>query len=208
MPTLYEYKDYSGFYILTRIRNNIVTYQLTPEGKRKLQSLGVKPGEVFSRNILLGLIAFGEAYTHRSGTREPPKVDQPSLFPDFPDEQDCRAEIPVCADCSSPDDLHFVELLGEKCQATLLCFTCREKKQSSIDTSVPLPFVTKDLLDRILTMKHIAGKDRSVENYQKILNMKFEEKWDRLAEVKRLSHRTQGELIDGAEEGGKLFQAT
>ncbi|OPX95463.1 MAG: hypothetical protein A4E58_02107 [Syntrophorhabdus sp. PtaB.Bin006] len=207
MPTLYKYKDYSGFYILTKIRNNFVTYQLTLEGRRRLGSLGVKPGEVFSRNILLGLIAFGEAYTQRSGTRESPGV-QPPLFPDLPDEQGCWAEIPTCADCSSPNDLHFAELVGEKHQATLLCFTCREKKQSSIDTSVPLPLVTRDLLGRILAMKHITGKDRSVENYQKILNMKFEEKWDRLAEVKRLSHGTQGKIVDAAKEGGDLFQAT
>lgn len=203
MPTLYEYKDYSGFYILTRIRNNFVTYQLTLEGRKKLRSLGVKPGEVFSRNILLGLFAFGDVYTHRGPGQSrgeqlvipfPPNVD--SL-----DEKDNEVELPLCADCSSPDDLHFVELLGEKRRATLLCYACREKRLSSIDTSIPLPFVTRGLLDRIFAMRDISEKDRSVENYQKILDMEFEKKWDKLAEN---TPPPPGRLFDDPPEG-ELF---
>ena len=71
----------------------------------------------------------------------------------------------------------------------------------SIDTSIPLPFVTKSLLNRTLAMKGISERDDSVKNYQKLLDMKFEEKWKKVAETKR---RSQKKLFDDAKEG-KLF---
>ena len=204
MPKLFEYVDRSGFYIVTSIGNNIVTYQLTPEGIERFRQMGTKHGEPFSIDVLLGLIGSGHAYTGRSGPGIPTikgQGIQPELPFNTPAEKRQESMIPVCADCSSPADLHFVELLGEKRRATLLCFACREKQMLSIDTSIPLPFVTKSLLNRTLAMKGISERDDSVKNYQKLLDMKFEEKWKKVAETKR---RSQKKLFDDAKEG-KLF---
>lgn len=84
--------------------------------------------------------------------------------------------MPVCAECSSSSDLHLVEVIGEKHLMSILCFSCREKKLASIDSSIPLQFVTRSLLNHTLALKQITNKDSSVENYQKLLVMEFEEK--------------------------------
>jgi hypothetical protein len=204
MPKLFEYVDHSGFYIVTSIRNSIVTYQVTSDGIKSLKELGIKPGELFNRYVLLGLISSNDAYTGRSGPgKAPPEGPgiQLSLPFDYPNEQEQENMMPVCAECSSPDDLHLVELLGERHWATILCFICREKKLSSIDASIPLLFVTRRLLNRTLEMKQINERDQSVENYRKLLDMKFEEKWNKVAEAKQ---RSQEKLFDDPKEGKLL----
>ena len=70
MPVLRAYVDRSGFYVITKIRGNVVTYQLSVDGAEKLRTAGVKPGDKFDRFMLLDLYQAGEAYTRHSGPGE------------------------------------------------------------------------------------------------------------------------------------------
>ena len=53
MPVLHKYKEKDEHYILTSIKGNIVTFQLTAEGQKKLLSAGILPGETNVRRPLL-----------------------------------------------------------------------------------------------------------------------------------------------------------
>jgi hypothetical protein len=53
MPVLHKYKTRDGYYILTSIKGNVVAFQLTSEGYRKLANAGILPGQRFERFLLL-----------------------------------------------------------------------------------------------------------------------------------------------------------
>ena len=57
MPRLRKHKAKEGHYILTRIGNQIVTYQLAKEGWERLQAAGIDVDQRFGRALLLDLYA-------------------------------------------------------------------------------------------------------------------------------------------------------
>ena len=70
MPVLHKYKDKSGYYILTSIKGNIITFHLTPEGHSKIIKAGITPEQPFGRALLLDLYRSGEVFTYGSGPGE------------------------------------------------------------------------------------------------------------------------------------------
>jgi hypothetical protein len=140
---------------------------------------------------LLDLYRKGYAFTGHSGIK--PVKGQGVL--DFSDDPEPETMFPSCSACKSHEDLHFVEMLGNKHSANIFCGTCRKKKLTEIDTSIPLPFVTRSILNRLLTMKDIHNIDKSVTAYQDLLNAEFSEKWKALAESKKRK-KVQGTLMD------------
>ncbi len=183
MPVLHKYKNRNEYYILTMIGKAVATFHLKPEGYRKLAAAGIKKGATFPRALLLDLYRVGDAYTH-----EPVPGDAESKQPklqlklDFPDDPEPASLFPHCSACSSVDDLHVVEIKQPEHIASILCAACRAKK--IIDSSIPLPFVTCDILSRLLKMKKIHKVDISVLSYQKLLNAEFETKWDHVLKNK------------------------
>jgi hypothetical protein len=186
MPVLHEYKGKDEHYILTSIKGNIVTFQLTTEGQKRLLSAGIIAGKTFERGLLLDLYRSGDAYTHGTGPGEGiPKVDPRQMELDFSHDPEPESMFPSCAGCSSLGDLHFVEeIKGKEHCAIILCPNCRAKKTANIDTSIPLPFVSRGVLSRFLVLKNIEKIDPSVSNYQVLLNAEFQAKWDELAKTK------------------------
>src|ERR1035441_7480352 len=71
MPRLHKYRDRNACYVLTAIGGNVITYQLTPEGEKKLAAAGIVNGSRFNRAILLDLYRTGDAFTHGSGVDDP-----------------------------------------------------------------------------------------------------------------------------------------
>ena len=67
MPRLHKYRNRDASYVLTAIRGAIITYQLTPEGERKLTAAGIVSGQQFHRALLLDLYRTGNAYTGGGG---------------------------------------------------------------------------------------------------------------------------------------------
>ena len=105
---------------------------------------------------------------------------------DFSMDPEPETLFPLCAICSSPDDLHLVEVRNEKHYASILCGDCRTKERGLIDTSIPLPLVTQGVLKRVLEMKNIRKEDASVSNYEALLNKEFKKNGDAKAKKRRL----------------------
>jgi hypothetical protein len=63
MPKLHKHRDRDSHYVLTQIRGDIITFQLTPQGERRLIAAGITSGQQFARALLLDLYRSGDAYT-------------------------------------------------------------------------------------------------------------------------------------------------
>lgn len=191
MPVLHKYRENNAHYVLTSIKRKIVTFQLTSEGYVLLKEAGVVPGEPFNRFLLQDLYRMGHAFTGHTGAEIIP--GQGML--DFSDDQEPETVFPSCSLCDSQEDLHLVQLMEKEPSASILCNVCRAKERSLIDTSIPLPFVTRVLLKRFLDMRKIVKIDKSVSAYQESLNLEFSEKWKELTE-KKAKKLVQETLID------------
>lgn len=128
MPKLYEYKDRDGFYIKTRIKGRMVTYQLTEAGVDKLTEdnyghLDDIPFSLLHRFRELGLI-----YTRNSGPSD--ILDDDDRFPSG----------------NSEDDIQTVELSEEELDRVEETFRLsRDEAEPEYDTQVILaPLVVKE----------------------------------------------------------------
>ena len=198
MPVLHKYTEKKGYYVLTSIKGNIITYQLTSEAQNKLIDAGIQPDQTFRRALLLDLIRTGDAYTLGTGPGiiDSDKDIQQLQF-DFADDPEPESMIPCCHVCSSAIDLHLVEIKSVISEASILCPKCRTKKSGMIDTSIPLSLVSRVLLNRLLKEKSMEKVDDSVIAYQKLLNTEFKSKWETL----KTSKPTQERLF--SKDGGK-----
>lgn len=206
MPVLHKYKDRDDYYILTSIRGNIITFQVTSEGKKKVVEAGIEPEQTFRRSLLLHLIQIGQVYTHGTGPGEiDPYYDPRQLQFDFIDDPQPDTMFPSCSVCSSLTDLHLVEIEADESQASLLCESCRKEKVNKIDTSVPIYLVTRSVLKRLLERKGILNIDKSVKRYQELLDSEFENKWEAIRKTKGKEKNQQ--LLFNNDDGDqtKLF---
>jgi hypothetical protein len=197
MPVLHKHKDSNSYYVLTSIKGQIVTFQLTAEGYTHLQEAGIVPGKPFNRFLLLDIYRMGYAFTGHTGVEIIPGQG----VIDFPDDPEPETMFPSCSACMSQDDLHLVEMVGHKHSATILCGVCRAKELSRIDTSIPLPFVTRGVLSRIFTMKDLQKKDVSVLAFQELLDQDFSKRWEGLRRRKPV----QESLMTGVDPQDSLL---
>jgi hypothetical protein len=196
MPKLHKYKDRDEYYVLTSIRGSIVTFQVTAEGHKKLSEAGVRSGQRFNRFLLLDLYRSGYAYTGGGGL----KIASAQGELDFSDDPEPESMFPRCSACLSHDDLAIIEIRDEKHYATILCARCRPKKAPFVDASIPLPLMTKTLLNKFLTIRGINETDESVAHYKELLHQEFTKKWEALAALKK-GRPIQARLIDDTSGG-------
>jgi hypothetical protein len=197
MPVLHRYKERHEHYVLTSIKEAIMTFQLTKEGEGKLRSAGVTAGQPFGRALLLDLYRSGDAYTHGSGPGKVViKVDPRQMAFDFLNDPEPESLFPSCAVCTSPFDLHLVEIRNGHYFASILCPNCRKDNHYEIDSSIPLPLVTKGIFNRFLTIKGIEKMDSSVLSYKDLLNAEFQSKWDAIPKRARRKSIRQGKLFE------------
>jgi hypothetical protein len=162
------------YYVFTEVKGKIVAFQLTSDGERKLKSAGILPGKTFGRALLLDLYRSGDAFTYGKGLDPVGQEFEPhQLQFDFAKDPQPESLFPLCAVCSSPDDLHLVEVKGSNHYATILCSDCRMGQRGSIDASIPLSLVTKATLKRFLEVKRVEKRDSSVANYESLLDAEF-----------------------------------
>lgn len=176
MPVLHKYKDKPGYYILTSIKGNIITFHLTPDGHGKILKAGITPEQPFERALLLDLYRSGDVFTYGSGPGE--VIDDRQTELDFSNDPDSEKMFPSCASCSTLLDLHLVEIKAKDHLASILCEECRSKKIATFDTSIPLALVSRTILNRVIAMKEINKIDASVTTYKELLDAEFESKWD------------------------------
>jgi hypothetical protein len=204
MPVLHKYKDREGHYVLTSINKTMVTFQLTLKGEERLLSSGIRYKETFNRGLLLDLYRSGDAYTYGTGPGEEiSRADSHQLEFDFKNDPDPESLFPTCAHCSSPIGLHLVEVKEDGHTVSILCIDCRLPKLKAIDTSIPLPLVTRGILNRLLEMKNIEKIDSSVLAYKELLDKEFQSKWDALAKIKKSGKGKQKSLFDKTDEKQK-----
>ena len=202
MPRLHKYRNRDACYVLTAIRGAIVTYQLTPEGERKLTAAGIASGQQFHRALLLDLYRTGNAYTGGSGVDDS-ALAAGQLELDFANDPDPDTAFPACDDCHSVDDLHLT-LTGDaaKLTARLECAACRAKASASPDTSIPVSVLTRPLLSRLFELKSVAAKAVNVTRFEELLRTEFESKW---AAIRKHLSVSQASLFNpGATDGLNL----
>ena len=186
------------YYVFTEIKGKIIAFQLTSDGEQRLKSAGIFPGKTFGRALLLDLYRSGDAFTYGRGLDQIEKDLEPhQLEFDFAKDPEPESLFPLCAVCSSPDDLHLVEIKGNNHYASLLCADCRKNQRGFIDTSVPLSLVTRAILKQLLDMKHIEKKDSAVSNYQSLLEAEFKSRWDALKKRKKTKQEKLFETGNG-----------
>ena len=126
MPVLHHYRGRNEHYVLTSIRGNIITFQLTQTGEQRVKAAGIQSGETFGRALLLDLYRSGDAFTHGTGPGEEiSKTDSRQMEFDFKNDPDPESLFPTCANCSSPVGLHLVEVKEKEDLASILCTDCR-----------------------------------------------------------------------------------
>ena len=198
MPVLHRYNKRNVYYVFTEISGKIIAFQLTHEGERKLKSAGIFPGKTFGRALLLDLYRSGDAYTYGRGLERVEQQFEPRQMEfDFAKDPEPESLFPLCGICSSPDDLHLVEIKGQNHYASLLCGDCRANQRGSIDTSIPLTLMTRTMLKQLLEMKGIEKRDSSVSNYQSLLDAEFKSSWDALKKKKTTKQKKLFEYQEG-----------
>jgi hypothetical protein len=147
MPVLHKYKDKDDYFALTFISGQVIAYQLTGEGIKRLLGAGIIPGQKFARALLLDLYRSGEAFTGSkpSGLNRT-VIDVLQLEFDFTDDPEPESMFPACALCAATDDLHLVEIKNRGHRATILCPSCRLEQSEFIDSSLPLPLVSRGII--------------------------------------------------------------
>jgi hypothetical protein len=200
MPRLHKYRDRNACYVLTAIGGNVITYQLTPEGEKKLAAAGIVNGSRFNRAILLDLYRTGDAFTHGSGVDDPALAAAGQLEMDFANDPDPETAFPACDVCRSVNDLHLT-LTGspEDLVAQLQCATCRAVPAARPDTSIPVALLSRPLLSRLFQMKLVAGKGKNVKQFEELLRTEFESKWEAL---RKRHGASQTPLFDLGQSGG------
>ena len=102
---------------------------------------------------------------------------------DFKNDPEPESTMPVCSDCASPYDLNLIDVRGDENYAAILCTNCRSKT-TGIDSSIPLPLVSRKILNRFIALKDIQKKDTSVLAFQELLDKDFSKKWENLRRKK------------------------
>lgn len=194
MPRLHQYRDQKNCYVRTSIRGAVITFQLTPEGQRKLKEAGVAPEQIFSRGLLLDLCRNGEAYTGGSGVSEPIADSLNQLELDFAQDPDPETLFPSCDDCGGLDDLHL-SLVREQetLAAKLQCPHCRDVTSHTLDTCIPMRLVNLTLFGRLFEIKSVTKKYDGFNRLENLLRSEFESKW---VELRKLRGASQTSLFE------------
>jgi len=206
MPVLHKYKDREKYYVLTSISGKVVTFQLTADGHGKLLKSGITNEERFGRALLFDLYRTGDAFTHGAGPGKLEGTDKRQLALDFADDPEPESIFPSCSVCSSMNDLHFVEVNDKEHFAGIYCSECRKLRSATINTSVPLPLISRGLLNRVLAMNNIQKTDDSLTAYQKLLDTEFTNRWEEIAKTKASEQaKKQDQLFNFENDQGNLL---
>lgn len=199
MPRLHKYRDRNACYVLTAIRGSVATFQLTPEGERKLTAAGVACGQVFPRALLLDLYRTGDAFTGGSGLDEATAEGFGQLELDFANDPNPESAFPVCDACRGVEDLHLlVSGPATERQSEIQCATCRSNSVNRPEVSVPTVLVSRPLVARLYQLKAIAVKSPNALKLEELLRAEFESKW---TELRRRQQSVQTSLFAGENPG-------
>jgi hypothetical protein len=198
MPRLHKYVNRDAHYVLTSINDSVVTYQLTPNGERRLAVAGIEAGQNFERALLLDLYRTGDAYAQ--GHEFPEAVLANQLVMDFAGDPHPESAFPVCDACRRPTDLHLT-LTGTAADfsARLLCGVCRATPGGHADTSIPVSLLSRTLLGSLYASKPVTTKAENVLRHERLLDAAFTQRWEAVRSQRTIA---QAQLFGESDLGG------
>ena len=202
MPIMHNYKDKPGWFVLTNLGGNIVTFQLTERGHQKLALHGIAPGQRFMRALLYDLYLSGDAFTHGTGPSIVPKDLRQMAF-DFEDDSECATKLPYCGKCGKDEGpLYLVEIADNIRKLTLLCEHCRLKAVQAPALVMPFALIDRKTLLKVHEARDIKAMDPQVEALQALWEQEFDKHWEELSKAKSKGKR-QGKLFDPGDDKQK-----
>lgn len=143
MPVLHQYSNNADYYVKSRLKGAIVTFQLTKIGQRQLLESGLRDGSKFPLSLLVPLWRAGDAYTGGSGIELPTDADTGQMAFDFPEDEQTEALLPVCQVTGRVDDLHLVVTTqSDALQAQVLSPGPRRELAATVVLNIPLPLLS------------------------------------------------------------------
>jgi len=176
---------------VTKDKERVLAYNLTPAGLRRLRESGVRIGSRFPSSILASLIRTGDAHSPHAAEAQ----GQALLF-----TSDTTAdELPRCALTGSIADLHLVVVqgFGHSAVAHLLSPEARIDLRRLTTLSVPIWMLQSRLLDQLEASGSVPQSTEAVEALRQWLKRDYEEAWQKLAK----SNARQADLNLGPAEG-------
>jgi hypothetical protein len=175
---------------LTKDKDRILAYSLTPAGLRRLRDSGVRIGSGFPSSILASLIRTGDAHAPRPAEAE----GQGMLF-----EGDSTAEeLPRCEVTGSTADLHLVvHGAQEATVAQLLSPDARFVLRKSTSLSLPIWLLNSPLLDQLEASDLVPRSTKASTALRQWFQRDYGDAWEKLAK----SHARQSALDFGPEAG-------
>lgn len=171
MPVLYKYSDHAGYYIKTSISGVVTTFQVTHAGFQIIQTAGIKPGDTFSRDLLIGLWLEGEAYTGQSGPhyREEANINQEQF--DFAEEIQGESPFPKCDCCSSLEKLSLVVVSapGTIVKGEIACEPCFMAYSIESDQQTRLYIRRENNIQIAMLLASIQKKSLNAEKLDRLL---------------------------------------
>lgn len=191
MPRLHKYRERNACYVLTAIRGAVVTFQLTPDGEKKLTASGIACGQQFPRALLLDLYRTGDAFTGGSGVANVALDSAGQLEMDFANDPDPETAFPACDVCKSVNDLHLtISGKPDDLIAQLQCAACRATPGAIPETNIPVALLSRAVLTRLFQLKPVAAKNSNVKQFEELLRAEFESKWEALRKQRGVAQKS------------------
>jgi len=158
---------------LTKDRDRIIAYLLTPAAVRRLRESGVRHGRKFPATILASLIRTGDAHSPRPAEH----AGQITLFSD----DDTADQLPRCEMTGSTADLHLVvygEALGTT--AKLLSTEPRFLLQKATKLSIPVWALSAELLDQLEATGSLLRESAAAQTLRQWFRRNYDAAWEKL----------------------------
>ena len=182
----------TGAVALTKDKDIILAYSLTPAALRRLRDHGVRIGGALPSSILAALIRAGDAHSPRPA--EAPGQGQ--LFGD----DDTADQLPRCETTGSTADLHLVVHTATGAPvAQLLSPDARLVLRKATSLSIPIWLLSTRLLDQLEASATIPRGAAATNRLRQWLRRDHEDAWARLAKS-----RAQQSALDLGPSSGEL----
>ena len=176
MPLLRKDKK-AGTVALTKDKDRILAYSLTPAAMRRLREHGVRVGGALPSTILASLIRTGDAHSPRPADA----AGQSQLFGD----DDTAARLPRCETTGSTADLHLVVHGADgNAVAQLLSPEGRFVHRKLTTLSVPIWLLTSQLLDQLEESAQVPRDAEAAQRLRQWFRQNHDSSWEKLAKAR------------------------
>ena len=163
-----------GAVALTKDKDQVLAYSLTPAALRRLRDHGVRIGGALPSAILAALIRAGDAHSPRPAEAE----GQGQFFAD----DDTADQLPRCETTGSTADLHLVVHTAAGAPAVqLLCPDARFVLRKFTSLSVPIWLLSTRLLDQLEASVQLPRGAEATNRLREWFRRDHEDAWARLA---------------------------